>query len=129
MSGREVVIVPTATANLASVLAALERLGARARLAEDAAMIEDATHVVLPGVGSFGATMTGLRAAILPAGAELELAGVRIARGRTFGDVPEGELLWYANANGLAEIAAHGASAAARLGLAPGSHVAVHPPA
>jgi imidazole glycerol-phosphate synthase subunit HisH len=57
----EVVVVPTGTANLASVRAALTRLGARPRLAEDAAMIEDATHVVLPGVGSFGAAMAGLR--------------------------------------------------------------------
>jgi imidazole glycerol-phosphate synthase subunit HisH len=56
-----VVVVPTGTANLASVLAALARLGARPRLAEDPAMIEDATHVVLPGVGSFGAAMAGLR--------------------------------------------------------------------
>jgi S-adenosyl-L-methionine hydrolase (adenosine-forming) len=76
----------------------------------------------------YGNAMTGLRAATLPAGAELEAAGVRIARARTFGDVPPGDLLWYANANGLAEIAAHGASAAARLGLAPGSEVVVHAP-
>jgi imidazole glycerol phosphate synthase glutamine amidotransferase subunit len=59
----EVVVVPTGTANLASVRAALARLGARSRLAEDAAMVEDATHVVLPGVGSFGAAMAGLREA------------------------------------------------------------------
>ena len=58
MSAPEVVVVPTGTANLASVRAALARLGARPRLAEDAAMIEDATHVVLPGVGSFGASCT-----------------------------------------------------------------------
>jgi imidazole glycerol phosphate synthase glutamine amidotransferase subunit len=57
------VIVPTGTANLASVRAALDRLGARPCLAEDAAMIEDAAHVVLPGVGSFGAAMAGLREA------------------------------------------------------------------
>ena len=63
MSAPEVVVVPTGTANLASVRAALERLGARCRLAEDAAMIEDATHVVLPGVGSFGAAVAGLREA------------------------------------------------------------------
>ena len=63
MSGPEVVVVPTGTANLASVRAALVRLGARPRLADDAAMVEGATHVVLPGVGSFGAAMTGLREA------------------------------------------------------------------
>jgi glutamine amidotransferase len=65
MSRREVVVVPTGTANLASVLAALHRLGARLRLAADAAMIEAAERVVLPGVGSFGATMAGLRDARL----------------------------------------------------------------
>jgi glutamine amidotransferase len=64
---KDVVVVPTGTANLASVRAALMRLGARPRLAEDAAMIEDAAHVVLPGVGSFGATMAGLREAGLDA--------------------------------------------------------------
>jgi imidazole glycerol phosphate synthase glutamine amidotransferase subunit len=63
VSAPEVVVVPTGTANLASVRAALDRLGARARLAERAAMIEDATHVVLPGVGSFGAAVAGLREA------------------------------------------------------------------
>ena len=58
-----VVVVPTGTANLASVRAALARLGARARVAEHAAMIADAERVVLPGVGSFGAAMAGLREA------------------------------------------------------------------
>ena len=59
----EVVVLPTGTANLASVLAALARLGAAARLAENAAMVESAGRVVLPGVGTFGATLAGLRAA------------------------------------------------------------------
>ena len=77
MSGVEVVVVPTGTANLASVRAALARLGARALLAEDAAMIEDADHVVLPGVGSFGATMAGLRAAGLA-----DALAARIGAGR-----------------------------------------------
>jgi imidazole glycerol-phosphate synthase subunit HisH len=63
VSAREVVVVPTGTANLASVRAALDRLGAKSRLADDAAMIEGAAHVVLPGVGSFGAAIAGLREA------------------------------------------------------------------
>jgi imidazole glycerol-phosphate synthase subunit HisH len=63
VSAREVVVAPTGTANLASVRAALERLGANSRLAEGPAMIEDAERVVLPGVGSFGAALAGLRAA------------------------------------------------------------------
>jgi imidazole glycerol phosphate synthase glutamine amidotransferase subunit len=58
-----VVILPTGTANLASVLAVFKRLGARARIARDRAEVEDAPRLVLPGVGTFGATMAGLRAA------------------------------------------------------------------
>jgi S-adenosylmethionine hydrolase len=73
--------------------------------------------------------MTGLRAASLADGTELEVAGQRIARARTFSDVPAGAPLWYDNANGLAEIAVSGGSAAAGFGLAPGSEVRLHPPA
>lgn len=60
---REVVVLPTGTANLASVLAALGRLGASARIATDATMVEGAERVVLPGVGTFGAALRGLREA------------------------------------------------------------------
>jgi hypothetical protein len=79
-------------------------------------------------VDRYGNAMTGMRAAMLPDGTELEVAGARIPRARTFSDVPQGALLWYVNANGLAEIAANGASAAATLELAPGARVAVHRP-
>ncbi len=58
---RTVLVVPTGTANLASVRAAFERLGARVELAERAARIEDAERVVLPGVGAFGASMAQIR--------------------------------------------------------------------
>jgi imidazole glycerol phosphate synthase glutamine amidotransferase subunit len=58
-----VVVLPTGTANLASVLAAFARLGATARIAREPAEVADAERLVLPGVGTFGATMTGLRAA------------------------------------------------------------------
>jgi imidazole glycerol-phosphate synthase subunit HisH len=60
---REVVVLPTGTANLASVLAAFSRLGATTRIASDAAMVKDAERVVLPGVGTFGAALAGLREA------------------------------------------------------------------
>lgn len=59
----DVLILPTGTANLASVRAAFEKLGRTTALAEDAGMILRASHVVLPGVGTFGATMAGLRRA------------------------------------------------------------------
>jgi S-adenosylmethionine hydrolase len=74
----------------------------------------------------YGNAMTGLRAAQLAADTVLEVAGQRLARQRIFADVPPGGALWYENANGLAEIAVNGGSAAARFGLAPGSPVAVH---
>jgi len=51
---RRVVVVRTGIANLASVLAAFNRLDVETIVSSDAAEIEDATHVVLPGVGSFG---------------------------------------------------------------------------
>jgi S-adenosylmethionine hydrolase len=79
-------------------------------------------------VDHYGNAMTGLRAARLAGGTELEVAGRRIARARTFADVPAGAPLWYENANGLAEIALNGGSAAACFELKPGSPVAVYPP-
>jgi imidazole glycerol phosphate synthase glutamine amidotransferase subunit len=62
MSAQEVVIVRTGSANLASVSAAIERLGMVPRVTEDVALVKDAPLVVLPGVGAFGAAMTHLRA-------------------------------------------------------------------
>lgn len=50
----EVLVVRTGTANLASVCAAFERLGAAPRVTESPAEVERAGRVVLPGVGSFG---------------------------------------------------------------------------
>jgi len=67
MSMPEVVILPTGTANLASVLASFARLGAPARVAEEPDVVREAERVVLPGVGTFGATMAGLRTSGLDA--------------------------------------------------------------
>jgi glutamine amidotransferase len=58
----DVVVVRTGTANLASVVAALSRAGATARLTEDPAEVTAAERVVLPGVGAFAAAMDHLRA-------------------------------------------------------------------
>jgi imidazole glycerol phosphate synthase glutamine amidotransferase subunit len=60
-----VAVVRTGTANLASVLAGLERAGAAPRLTGDAAEVREAAALVLPGVGAFGAAM-----------AEIERAGL-----------------------------------------------------
>jgi len=52
---REVVIVRTGSANLASVVAAFDRAGARVRITEDPRDAEIASRLVVPGVGAFGA--------------------------------------------------------------------------
>ena len=60
---QQVVVIPTGVANLASVVAAFERLGRRTVIGASAALIADAERVVLPGVGTFGAALDGLREA------------------------------------------------------------------
>jgi len=60
MSQRRVVVVRTGTANLASVLAALKRLGAVARLTEERSDVERSDLLVLPGVGTLAAAMRKL---------------------------------------------------------------------
>lgn len=59
-STASVAVVRTGVANLASVLAALRRVGADPEVTADPAVIVDAGHVVLPGVGAFGAGMRAL---------------------------------------------------------------------
>jgi imidazole glycerol phosphate synthase glutamine amidotransferase subunit len=54
---RKVTIVPTGTANTASVVAALTRLGADVGEAASPSDVESSKGVVLPGVGAFGAAM------------------------------------------------------------------------
>ncbi len=83
---------------------------------------DDLSEVVY--LDHYGNAMTGLRASILPETAVLVTAGRRIRRGRTFGDVAPGEVLWYENSNGLAEIAVNQGRADA-LGLGIGSLVQV----
>ena len=78
-------------------------------------------------VDHYGNAMTGLRACQLAADAVLEAGGRRLERRRIFADVPPGAAMWYENANGLAEIALNGGSAAAAFDLTPGSPVVVHP--
>jgi len=57
-----VAIVDSGVANLSSVLAALKRLNVEAQVTKDAASIRQASHVVLPGVGSAPAAMDRLNA-------------------------------------------------------------------
>ena len=60
--GPEVLVVRTGTANIASICSALKRVGARSTITEDPDAVGSASHVVLPGVGAFGAAMKHLSA-------------------------------------------------------------------
>ncbi len=66
----DVIVVPTGTANIASVLAAFGRLGVKASISTDPDRIGTASGVVMPGVGTFGAAVReldriGVRQALL----------------------------------------------------------------
>jgi S-adenosyl-L-methionine hydrolase (adenosine-forming) len=84
---------------------------------------DDLSEVVY--IDRYGNAMTGLRAALLPAGGRLTVSGHALRRARTFGDVPTGDAFWYENSNGLAEIAVNGGRASEALGLTIGSPVAI----
>ena len=58
----DVAIIDSGGANLASLVYALQRLGAKAVVSDDAAIIRSAPRVLLPGVGSAGNAMARLRA-------------------------------------------------------------------
>lgn len=72
-------VVDTGTANLASMLAALRRIGLSPELTQSAAVIADAERVVLPGVGAFGAAMERLHELAL-----VEALRERVREGRPF---------------------------------------------
>lgn len=57
-----IVIIDTGLSNIASVLFALERIGAKVKVSTDPVEIQSASHVVLPGVGSASAAMERLSA-------------------------------------------------------------------
>ena len=61
MSATNVVLVDSGGSNLASVQAAFERLGVIAPVSSDWAQIQQASHVVLPGVGAAGPAMAKLQ--------------------------------------------------------------------
>jgi S-adenosylmethionine hydrolase len=78
-------------------------------------------------VDHYGNAMTGLRAAVLAEEARLAAGGRVLRRARTFGDVPPGTAFWYANSNGLAEIAVNRGRADRDLALRVGDAVAIVP--
>lgn len=86
---------------------------------------DDLAEVVY--IDHYGNLMTGLRQEALDAEATLTVKGQVARRAETFGAVGPGKILWYVNSNGLVEIAANGASAAAVLGVDVGEGVTVSP--
>lgn len=78
-------------------------------------------------VDHYGNAMTGLRVRAVPKGASLHAAGRVLPRSGTFGDQPPGRPFWYANANGLAEIAVNRGRAVDLLRLKTGSPVRIGP--
>lgn len=62
MTSPEIVVLDYGFGNVRSVVRALERVGARARLTGDMQAALDADGLVVPGVGAFAACMAGLRA-------------------------------------------------------------------
>ena len=76
MNTKKVTIVPTGVANIASVISGLKRAGADVQVSTDARQIQQAGHVMLPGVGAFHAGMSALQQAEL-----VEVLKTRIQRG------------------------------------------------
>jgi len=76
-------------------------------------------------IDHFGNALTGLRAAILGPNARLAVGKRAFERVRTFGDRAPGTGFWYANSNGLAEIAVNLGRADLALGLGIGTQVEV----
>lgn len=64
-AARDVIIIDSGGANLASLQFALERLGVEARVSSDAVEIADAGRLILPGVGSARDAMQRLESARL----------------------------------------------------------------
>lgn len=57
-------LLPTGTANTASVIAAFDRLGVAVEAVVNPKDISDAAHLVVPGVGAFGAGVAAIDAAL-----------------------------------------------------------------
>ncbi len=76
-------------------------------------------------IDAYGNAVTGLRAASLNADVVLDIAGCGCRYQQVFGTAPAGLPFWYANSNGLVEIAIPESSAAARLALSVGQPVGI----
>ncbi len=75
-------------------------------------------------IDRYGNAVTGLRATAVAESATLNVQGHAVGHARTFSAVGEGEAFWYANANGLVEIAVNRGHAGRVLDLQVGTPVA-----
>jgi len=73
----------------------------------------------------FGNALTGVRADMLDSRAVLQINGHSLRPARTFADVSPGKAFWYANSNGLVEIAVNRGRASDVLGIGPGTTFSV----
>lgn len=74
-------------------------------------------------IDGYGNCMVGIDAENISQNSQIRVAGRTIGHAETFCRVPAAELFWYANSQGLVEIAANGASAARVLSLALGDKI------
>lgn len=84
---------------------------------------DDLAEVVY--VDRFGNLMTGLRAGAVERSRGLRVGGAVASFARTYSEVPPGQVFWYENANGLAEIAVNQGRAADRLGAWVGARIGI----
>lgn len=94
-----------------------EEIGPKAM--ERGGVADPAERVIL--ADPYGNLVTGIPAAGAAETARLDIAGRVLPRARRFGDVRPGEGFWYANANGLVEVAVNRGSAATAFGVPVGA--------
>jgi hypothetical protein len=76
-------------------------------------------------VDRFGNAITGVRATVVQDTAALAVNGRSLPQARTFSATGEGSAFWYANSNGLVEIAVNRGRADETLGLRVGTPVSL----
>ena len=76
-------------------------------------------------IDRFGNAITGVRASMVDASQELSVNGHSLKSAQTFSDVGAGEAFWYANSNGLLELAVNRGRADQVLGIKVGTVIAL----
>ena len=72
-------------------------------------------------IDRYGNAITGVRASTVDASQLLTVNGLQLGSAQTFGDVGVGDAFWYANSNGLVELAVNRGRADQVLGLSAGT--------